>query len=169
MYDSYPHCGVLFNRLEVFNEASMVMLAYLMIAFSGIVQGQSSGNLLAEVLALLVASAIVISNFMVLLKKTITLMQLKAKKKKYMKKFKLDRLIKSVELDVKIRLAKATSEVGDDQMQIPKLEEEKEEKQLVVIHEMVDASAQEMEDESAGVEGEHSEDNSMNKQEKQAN
>ena len=49
--DTKPHTVNLFNRLEYWNEGALMLLAYISLAFTGIVEGQSSGNVLAEVIA----------------------------------------------------------------------------------------------------------------------
>ena len=39
IYETRPHTLNLFNRLELGNEGALMMLAYIMIAFSGVVEG----------------------------------------------------------------------------------------------------------------------------------
>ena len=68
--DTQPHISTIFNKLELVNECSLVFLAYIMIAFSGVIQGQAIGNILAEFLAFIVTVIIVISNFYVLINST---------------------------------------------------------------------------------------------------
>ena len=61
---------MLFNRLEFWNESALILLAYVSIGFSGVVGGQSTGLILAEVLAFIVTVGIVLANFYVLFYKT---------------------------------------------------------------------------------------------------
>ena len=89
----------LFNRLEVFNESALMLLAYIMIAFSGIVEGQVTGNYLAELLAFVVTVSIVIGNFAVLFNRTAWKVKLIIKKREMTKQAKLKR-------DTRLRIIK---------------------------------------------------------------
>ena len=86
-----PHTLELFNRLEVFNESALMLLAYIMIAFSGIVEGQVAGNDLAELLAFAVTVSILIGNFSVLFNRTIWKVKLMLKKRELQKQAALRR------------------------------------------------------------------------------
>ena len=71
----------IFDALEFGNEGALILLAYFMLAFSGIVPGQSNDNTLAEVLSFIIVLAIIISNFIVLFVKTWRIMVLEGKRK----------------------------------------------------------------------------------------
>ena len=85
MVMTHPHTLTLFNRLEFFNETALIVLAYIMIAFSGVVNGQSYGNPLAEILAFMVTISIVIGNFYVLSKMTSNKIKLYCKRRQLLK------------------------------------------------------------------------------------
>lgn len=61
-----PHDKDLFNLLEYVNEGCLIVLAYIMIAFSGVVGGQTAGNELAELLAFGMTILIVVGNYFVI-------------------------------------------------------------------------------------------------------
>ena len=69
--DSRPHLHTTFNRLEFLNEGTLMILAYMMIAFSGCVLGQVNRNIVAEVVGILMIATVIISNLYVLTRKTI--------------------------------------------------------------------------------------------------
>ena len=86
-----PHAMTVFNRLEVFNESALMLLAYVMIAFSGIVEGKATGNSLADLLAFGVTVLILIGNFGVLVSRNIWKVKLILKKRGLKKQAKLRR------------------------------------------------------------------------------
>ena len=86
IYASRPHKRDLFNWLEYWNEGALMLLAYISFAFTGIVQGQSTGNVLAEVLSQIIIIAIVLANFSVLLSRTYLKIKSTLEKRKLQKK-----------------------------------------------------------------------------------
>ena len=38
IYSTHPHTQSMYNRLEIFNETSLIILAYLMICYSGVME-----------------------------------------------------------------------------------------------------------------------------------
>ena len=75
----------MFNRLEIGNETALVLLAYIMIAFSGTLEGQSYGNLLAEFAAFFITTLIVISNVYVLFSRSWYKISIYLKRRKLLK------------------------------------------------------------------------------------
>ena len=73
--ETKPHTIDRFNNLEFLNEVLFVILAYVMIAFSGVVEGQSYGNTLAELCAISLTSVIIIANFRIMIQRTIHLLR----------------------------------------------------------------------------------------------
>ena len=69
--ESKPHIVKKFTLLELWNEGALMCLGYISLAFSGIVLGQSTDNLLAELLAYVIIAGIVIVNFYTVLEGTV--------------------------------------------------------------------------------------------------
>ena len=99
--DTKPHTIERFNKLELLNEVLLVILAYVMIAFSGIVEGQSYGNTLAELCAISLTSVIIIANFRIMIQRTIHLLRIAFFRFKTMKRrnaVKLNKQNKNIEM-----------------------------------------------------------------------
>ena len=82
----------------------MILLAYFMLAFCGIVQGHSNGNTLAEVLSFIIVVAIVISNFLVLFKKTWDIMMLNTKRKLAIRAHRKKKHLNAIGKNFKLKL-----------------------------------------------------------------
>ena len=90
----------------------MILLAYFMLAFSGIVQGQSNGNTLAEVFSFIIVMVIIISNFFVLFMKTWRIMVLKGKRTIVQREIRNKKRLDTVGKSLKLRLNKIAIEPG---------------------------------------------------------
>ena len=64
--DTRPHTNNIFNRLEFFNEGSLMLLAYLMIGYSDVMPHNTSGSLLAGIMSVNVVVLIASANLFVL-------------------------------------------------------------------------------------------------------
>ena len=72
-----PHILPLYNNLELRNELALVLLAYMMIAYSGAL-AQTSDIALAEIIAILITFMILIVNFSVVIQRTLIRVRLHA-------------------------------------------------------------------------------------------
>ena len=68
--DTKPHTQSTYNNLELVNESTLLLLAYLMISFSGIVESQTLGNRTTQFLAIFIIAFMLLFNFLMLLKST---------------------------------------------------------------------------------------------------
>ena len=64
--DTRPHTNNIFNRLEFFNEGSLMLLAYLMIGYSDVMPYNTSGSLLGGIMSVIVVLLIAFANLFVL-------------------------------------------------------------------------------------------------------
>ena len=63
-----PHTNDVFNRLELFNEGSLILLCYIMLAYSGIIPiDQIIDNEIPLFASLIIAALIVAVNFGIML------------------------------------------------------------------------------------------------------
>ena len=85
--DAKPHSLRIFNKLEFLNETALILLGYMSLAFTGLIQNYSRvSTLIAELIAQLTIGFIVIANLYVLVSKTVTQIKLKLAKKKLEKR-----------------------------------------------------------------------------------
>ena len=82
IYDTKPHTSKIFNRLEFYNEGSLILLAYIMIGYSEVMPSNNDGNLLTFVMSLVITVGIAFANLFVLAKLTYNKIMLKFKQKK---------------------------------------------------------------------------------------
>ena len=72
-----PHTTMIFNYLEFFNEGALIMLAYVMLIFSGmtplgdLISKNKTAYTVAEWLGIGIAIAIAVMNFYVMIKMTV--------------------------------------------------------------------------------------------------